>query len=323
MKTSVLWRRLSQTDFRAINGNASPHGRGGGAMHIALGVRTDDFPIDDFLDAHGQNEATILAAGPQAGHLTPIAFDGNPRRRGGEWRIRDQFSHRHPAWQVAHGFPDAYDADNPPYVLLFKVGKYFHARFASQSALAKLNALSRSVEIGVAPTGIAIAPAAFISGFKIPTPTLFEKFEDAGETGAGYTFDPKNLEDGRERIFGAILRRLGQQSFRKKLVRAYESQCAFTKCRTIWVLEAAHIVPYRGAKTNLVNNGLLLRADIHTLFDLGLISVDPDAFVKKVSSRLGGSPYEELDGREPITPSKKALHPSIAALKYHYRQFQP
>lgn len=323
LKALVLWRRLSQTDFRAINGNASPHGRGGGAMHIALGVRTDDFPIDDFLDAHGQTEGIISATGPLPGQQAQIVFNGNPHRRGGEWRICDQFSHRHPAWQVAQGFPDAYNEDDPPYVLIFKVGRHFHARFSSQDALKKLNALIISTNIGIATSGIAVAPPEYLSSFGIPPATLFDKFEVALDGGKAYAFDPKNLNDGRKRIFASIIRRLGQQSFRKKLIRAYDSRCAFTKCSTIWVLEAAHIVPYKGVQTNSVTNGLLLRADVHTLFDLGLVSIDPDAFVIKVSSRLGGSPYEKLDGKEPAIPLKKALRPSALALRHHYRQFQP
>src|SRR5258708_29199289 len=111
MTSTVLWRRLSATDFRAMNGSASPFGRGGGAMHIALGVRTDRFPIDNFLSAAGQTEATISAAADRdRAQVAQLAFSGNPQRRGGEWRIRDQYSHRHPAWATTAGFPATYDA---------------------------------------------------------------------------------------------------------------------------------------------------------------------------------------------------------------------
>ena len=96
-----------------------------------------------------------------------------------------------------------------------------------------------------------------------------------------------------------------------------------TQCKSLWVLEAAHITPYRGIRTNSVSNGLLLRADVHTLFDLALISIEPRNFVVRVSKLLGGSEYETLDGRSPTLPSKTALHPSIAALEYHYRLFHP
>src|ERR1700722_13744752 len=55
------------------------------------------------------------------------------------------------------------------------------------------------------------------------------------------------------------------------------TRCLRNRVQAIpWVLEAAHITPYMGASTNSLLNGLLLRADIHTLFNLGLISIDPD-----------------------------------------------
>src|SRR5205823_2979542 len=81
-------------------------------------------------------------------------------------------------------------------------------------------------------------------------------------------FDPISIEDGRRRIQAS---RQGQFAFRAALIEAYGGRCAMTGCDILEVLEAAHIVPYRGPSTNAVSNGLLLRADIHTLFDLGLI----------------------------------------------------
>ena len=103
-------------------------------MHIALGVRTKAFPIDTFLNEAGRTEVTISAAANRGrAHVAQLAFSGNPRRRGGEWRICDQYSHRHPAWTTTAGFPGAYDAGNPPYVLLFKVGNTFHARLLSKT----------------------------------------------------------------------------------------------------------------------------------------------------------------------------------------------
>src|SRR5206468_3752337 len=117
-----------------MNGDASPSGRGGGAMHIALGVRTDRFPIDNFLSAAGQTEAIISAAADRdRTQERPLAFSGNPQRRGGEWRVRDQYSNRHPAWATTAGFPTAYDANDPPYILIFKTGTSFHARYSRQS----------------------------------------------------------------------------------------------------------------------------------------------------------------------------------------------
>lgn len=321
----VLWRRLSATDFRAMNGDASPFGRGGGAMHIALGVRTNRFPIDNFLSAAGQTTVTISAAadrdGTQVGQQ--LAFSGNPQRRGGEWRIGDQYSNRHPAWATTAGFPTTYDANNPPYVLIFKTGRSFHARYSLQSDIQNLSFSSRPKGILSISTGISAAPPEFVAAFRVPGLSGVEELQMQQAVEAAEAFDPESVPDGRKRILGAVIRRLGQQTFRRKLISAYASQCALTQCKTLWVLEAAHISPYRGIRTNAVTNGLLLRADVHTLFDLILLTIEPNKFVVQVSTLLEGSQYEALDGREPRTPAKMALCPSTAALEYHYRLFQP
>ncbi|MGH9426724.1 MAG: HNH endonuclease [Terriglobia bacterium] len=321
MSNYVLWRRLTETDFNAMYGEASPHGRGGGAMHVALGVRTATFPIDQFLNAPGRSNVTIQTAAELGGEIrAPLTFSSNPNRRGGEWLIRDQFSHRHPAWSSAAGFPLTFDQADPPYVLIFRVGRAFHARFASTSRLIGLGANVVSNEILQESKGIRPAASILLAAFDIPQ-TLLETFEKQATEDVSEAFDPTNVSDGRQRVFAEILRRLGQQAFRRKLLSAYGTQCAVTLCTTKWVLEAAHITPYRGIKTNAVSNGLLLRADIHTLFDLALISIEPIKVKICVSSLLSGSLYEELDGRTPALPNKAAARPSLAALEEHYRLF--
>lgn len=323
MTATVLWRRLSATDFKAMNGKASPLGHGGGAMHIALGVRTDKFPIDNFLGAHGKTEATITAsADRESTQLYELAFSGNPVRRGGEWRIRDQYSHRHPGWTPTFGFPSTYDAKNPIYILLFKTVEKFHARYSLESDLQKLSPSSRPKGMMTIPSGIALASPELTTAFLVKGMTRLDEFLIQQDEETGEQFDPNSVSDGRKRILSSVIRRLGQRTFRRKLISAYSSQCAITHCRTIWVLEAAHISPYKGIKTNSVTNGLLLRADVHTLFDLALITIQPSKFVVQVSQILEGSPYEDLDGKQPILPSKSSLQPSIAALEYHYRLFQ-
>lgn len=324
MTSTLLWRRLSPTDFAAMNGNASPHGRGGGAKHIALGVRSAKFPIDRFLNASGKAEATVSAAAdPYERTVAELTFSGNPNRRGGEWRINDQHSHRHPAWSPAAAFPAKYRESNPPYVLIFKVGRLFHARFCLEAQLRKLGTESIPENILVQTTGIAVTPPTLAKLLHVPGLSRFDEFEAQRDITAEYPFDPKNIIDGRKRIIRSVIQRLGQQTFRRNLFSAYGGQCAMTKCRTEWVLEAAHIVPYRGTKTNAVNNGLLLRADIHTLFDLSLIAIEPRKIVMKVSSLLEGSMYEALNDKSPRFPTKSKLHPSKDALEYHFGFFRP
>ncbi|MFI5023221.1 MAG: HNH endonuclease [Alphaproteobacteria bacterium] len=324
MTDYVLWRRLTETDFNAMRGMASPYGRGGGAMHIALGKPTNRFNIDRFLRAGGRTRITIEATALlQNRERAPLSFAGNPKRRQGEWLIRDQYSHRHPAWSEAAGFPSAYNENDPPYVLIFRVGQVFHARFATASQIRDYAADAVPPRMSVDAKGIEPAPPALLALFHVPAARLIEAFEEQAAASSSEPFNPANIADGRRRIFATVLRRQGQQAFRGALLNAYRERCAMTASRTVWVLEAAHISPYRGRRTNSTSNGLLLRADIHTLFDLGLISIEPNRRKIRVSSLLSGSDYAELNGRELAKPKFEADRPSQAALLQHYSLFRP
>jgi hypothetical protein len=137
-------------------------------------------------------------------------------------------------------------------------------------------------------------------------------------------FDPSNLEDARKRCLAAIVIRQGQSAFREKLLVAYHRRCPVTGCDVPAALEAAHIVPYCGPETNNVTNGLLLRGDIHTLFDLGLMALDPSSHRVLISKRLEGSHYASLDGKviTPSLPENRAEHPSQEALKSRLADFK-
>ena len=183
MTDFVLWRRLTETDFNAMHGEASPHGRGGGAMHIALGVRTGAFPIDKFLSARNRKTVTIHATGKSdRRRAAPLTFSSNPSRRGGEWLIRDQFSHRHPAWSLAAGFRDTYDKKDVPYVLIFRVGTTFHARFAMSSRLRALGGNVVPREMLAQSKGIGIASVGLLSIFDVPTQTLLQTLQERKAT---------------------------------------------------------------------------------------------------------------------------------------------
>ena len=134
-------------------------------------------------------------------------------------------------------------------------------------------------------------------------------------------FNPENLTDARKRINTAIVQRQGQSKFRSELLKAYGGQCAITDCDAEAALEAAHIFPYLGTDTNHVTNGLLFRADIHTLFDLYLISIDPDTSEVVVSSSLLNTCYKELNGKPLKSPQDYAASPSLQALARHYETF--
>lgn len=130
-------------------------------------------------------------------------------------------------------------------------------------------------------------------------------------------FDPATVEDGWQRGLQEVVSRQGQQSFRLELIRAYGGRCAISGCNVVEVLEAAHISPYRGPETNHVTNGLLLRADLHTLFDLGLLGIDPETTTVVLAERLEQSAYAKFQGRTMAYPTEDRRRPSRASLPAH------
>lgn len=146
------------------------------------------------------------------------------------------------------------------------------------------------------------------------TTGLADAVQEAEQAGA---FDAKNVEDARKRVLAGIVRRQGQPAFRNALIDAYGGSCAITGCALIAILEAAHVHPYRGDHTNVVSNGLLLRTDIHTLFDLRLIAIDPETMTVLVSPELDGTDYARLRGGALFAPKQVGKRVSIDALTWH------
>lgn len=136
----------------------------------------------------------------------------------------------------------------------------------------------------------------------------------------GY-FSPASLKDEREKKLREIVERRGQPDFRNKLIAAYSGRCAVTGCDAVAALEAAHIVPYTGPQSNHVTNGLLLRADIHTLFDLDLIGVDPESMAICVAPGIKATVYAELDGQKLLLPVNAADIPNHEALAQRWGRF--
>lgn len=115
--------------------------------------------------------------------------------------------------------------------------------------------------------------------------------------------------------------RLGQGAFRMVVTDAYKRRCTVTGERTLPVLDAAHIRPYAEGGEHAVTNGLLLRRDIHRLFDLGYVTVTPQ-HVFEVSPRIreefeNGRDYYALHGKRLILPPKRQLRPEPLVLDWH------
>lgn len=123
-----------------------------------------------------------------------------------------------------------------------------------------------------------------------------------------------NEVDEREKQQRLIYIRQGQQKFRSRLLDAYSSRCCVTGCDVREVLEAAHISPYRGSVTHHIQNGLLLRADIHTLFDLGGCYISGDYKIIFSNTHRHSGTYKEYHEKKIALPHAASEYPSQAAL---------
>lgn len=118
-----------------------------------------------------------------------------------------------------------------------------------------------------------------------------------------------------------VLPRLGQGSFRLIVADAYDRQCALSTSHVLHVLDSAHIKPYAASGTHSPTNGILLRKDIHTLFDLGYITVTPNYKVE-VSKRIkeefdNGKEYYSMHGNAISLPKTEQFRPSQEMLRWH------
>jgi putative restriction endonuclease len=119
--------------------------------------------------------------------------------------------------------------------------------------------------------------------------------DDDDEDDPGYV--PSN-SDQRHKVLRSIKERRGQRGFRNALLHVFEQKCAISDCGLVDLLEAAHIEPYRGEAENHFSNGLLLRADLHTLFDLNLMAIEPNVFEVRFHPRVVGHGFVDLEGKK-------------------------
>ncbi len=132
--------------------------------------------------------------------------------------------------------------------------------------------------------------------------------------------DTNNPED--RYAYGRTKHRLGQGAFRVMVTDAYQRRCAMTGERTLPVLQASHIKPYSQDGEHDVRNGILLRSDIHTLYDQGYITIDKDYRID-VSRRLNedygnGKDYYKHHGQKLLVlPENINEMPSKEMLEWH------
>jgi predicted restriction endonuclease len=129
--------------------------------------------------------------------------------------------------------------------------------------------------------------------------------------------DSPSIRGGQRHSLVAV--REGQAAFRRALIRRYGQICAVSGPTPVEALEAAHLRAFAQFKEHRVEDGMLLRADIHRLFDRGLIAVDPNTMTICVSPSLAGYPeYATIHGQRLAIPATH--YPSPVSLAAHYQQ---
>ena len=118
-----------------------------------------------------------------------------------------------------------------------------------------------------------------------------------------------------------VRQRLGQGTFRVWVTDIYQRQCAVTREKALPVLEAAHIKPVAQGGLHRIDNGLLLRTDVHALFDRGYVTVTPD-YKFLVSRRLkddfdNGEYYRQFQGGKLWLPRSAEDKPQKEFLEWH------
>lgn len=168
--------------------------------------------------------------------------------------------------------------------------------------------------------------------------------------GKGYVLDSPETDTDAERLFGLLLaasgpplaadinyplsvpgpvfgeetvakRRLGQGAFKALLMDSYERRCAITGHKIWPTLQAAHIKPVSRGGENRVDNGLLLRSDVHTMFDRGYLTVDRQHQLR-VSPRLradfgNGEEFYARQGTVITLPAQEKNRPALEFLEWH------
>lgn len=121
-----------------------------------------------------------------------------------------------------------------------------------------------------------------------------------------------------DRVMREIALRRRQATFRDALLQAYGMRCLISECTVSGVLEAAHITPWSSTSNNSPDNGLLLRADVHTLFDLHLLTVTPKGLVQVAPTAARSAPYDEYHGLDlRLRLGACGAPPSPAGLRAH------
>ena len=123
-------------------------------------------------------------------------------------------------------------------------------------------------------------------------------------------------------VLQPIMRRRGQQKFRKKLMAAYGYRCAISRCAVADVLEAAHVKPHANFGKYELSNGILMRSDLHTLFDLNLLEIEPATLKIVLDETVRSSQqYADFHGKKMDQPKKIASQTNRVYLRQRWKSY--
>ena len=134
-----------------------------------------------------------------------------------------------------------------------------------------------------------------------------------------------HLREGSDELVVVVdrLRRLreeavrqGQSAFRRRLLEIYGNQCCISGANAVQALDAAHIIPFSGSGSDSPNNGLLLRSDLHRLFDAGALAVN-DQYCVVLADHLKPTSYHKFEDVLLRAPRHRSERPSLDALRAH------
>lgn len=216
-------------------------------------------------------------------------------------------------------------------------GTFVDAPDAVPVSVIKAAAPRRSDQLSIEEVDVSLLEAALLKSFPLTRGVLAafyqsmgidsgdaleDKEPPAGSDGHSPQSDTftASIADTRQAVLRTIRQRRGQKRFRDSLISRYGPRCMVTGCDLLDVLEAAHVWPYRGQEDNHPENGLLLRADIHTLFDLDQLAVDPETLTVLLSPVLEqtGS-YRSLAGT--ALNANPACRPAREPLLHRWQSF--
>lgn len=179
--------------------------------------------------------------------------------------------------------------------------------YLSSGGTVKDKTLDRIID-AVLANGLGVPPQDAVAA-RVAADLDTAKRPDADEA-----FDALNLSDERKASLRLVVDRPGQRKFRDAVLAAYPG-CAITGCLEASVLDAAHIRPYKGPRTNVVRNGICLRTDLHRLWDRGLLAVHEVSRRVLLHPQVTDTAYVVLAGTPVGTPAKPEQWPDPEALR--------